>query len=94
MQLDTDYLDTQRRSRRERWRWNLAALALLGCAIMLGDLVVTAQSVEAADDPALRCPQAPKQSPTPPMDISPTLAHGEPHTAFKFFDQTLCSGRQ
>ena len=94
MQLDTDYLETQRRSRRERWRWNLAALALIGCAIMLGDLVVTAQSVEAADDPALHCPHAPSQLPTPPGDIGLTLAHGQPEAAFTLFDQTLCSGRE
>ena len=93
MQLDTDYLENQRRSQSDRWRQNLAALALIGCAIMLGDLVVAAQSVEAKDDPVIHCPQAQPQPPELPLDISPTLALGEQGVAFKFVDRTLCSDR-
>lgn len=92
MQLDADYLDTQRRTRRERWRMRLTALAMIACAVMLGDLVATAQPIEADDGPVIICPDDADQPGTPVTIDRPTLAMAEQGTAFNFSDQTLCSG--
>ena len=92
MQPDTDYLDTQRQTRRERWRCNLAAMALIGCVAML--VMATAPPLEAADDPAIHCPRTLPEPETLPGGNGITPARGERDTAFKFPDHTLCSGRE
>lgn len=45
MELDIDYMDLRRETRRARWRMKLTALALLACVLMLGELVAQAKPV-------------------------------------------------
>jgi hypothetical protein len=46
MQLDTDFLDNQQRTRQARRRLNLAIVALFACIVMLGDLAAGATPPE------------------------------------------------
>ncbi len=92
MQLDTDYLDRQQRARRERWRLRLTAVALFSCAVMLGDLVATARSLENDDRPVILCPDDADRPEFPAPIDHPTLAKADRDTAFNFSDRTLCSG--
>ncbi|WP_136660274.1 hypothetical protein [Nitratireductor sp. XY-223] len=46
MELDADYLDRNRETKRARWRFNLAALAVFASIVMLGDLVVEAKPLD------------------------------------------------
>ena len=87
MQLDTDYLDGNRRAKVARWRARLAALALVACAIMFGDLVAQAQP---ADNVARATFVCENEVSSPPL--SEYTLSGENHPpVFNFTGQTLCS---
>ena len=92
MQLDADYLDKQLRTRRERWRLRLTALALLASAAMLGDLVAKAQPLEAEEGSVIICPDNTDQPGSPVTIDRPTLAKVDRDTVFKLTGRTLCSG--
>ncbi|MEM9106129.1 MAG: hypothetical protein AAGC96_10780 [Pseudomonadota bacterium] len=92
MRLDTDYLDKQQRTRRERWRLRLTALAMIACVVMIGDLVATAQPLETDETPVIQCPDDKDRSPSLTTGDRPTLAGVDQDTAFNFSKQTLCSG--
>lgn len=87
MELDIDYLEVQRRARRARWRMRLAALAMLACSIMLGDLVAQAQPENNEATPEFSCPDG--TAPLP--DSRFTLAGVNRASVFNFTGGTLCS---
>ena len=82
MQLDTDFLDNQRRTRQARRRLNLAMVALFACIVMLGDLAAGATPPETGRGVEAVRPAAPVQQEQPFRDISRT---------FNFSNQTLSS---
>ena len=92
MQLDADYLDIQQRTRRERWRLRLTALALVACVVMLGDLVASAQPLQTRDSPPILCPDDTKQPGPHDWRAHPFLANADRDPAFNLADRTLCSG--